>query len=397
MWGGSIMDGAEREFVEGLKRCFSGVKDPRVVPRCDHELLDIVAIALLAVLCGAEDWPDIELFGQTREEWLQTFLKLPNGIPSHDTFRRVFGLLERNQFAQALFQWTQALHESTGGKLISIDGKALRRSLNRKSGKAMLHLVTAWASENGLTLGQVACEEKSNEITAIPELLKLLSLKGCTVTIDAMGCQKEIAAQIREQKGHYVLALKGNQSGLQEDVQQLFIEAIDTDFAETKHDVYETCETAHGRTDERTCHVLEIPRDHPQRAAWKDLRTAIAVASQRRVNDQDTCETRFYITSHSPRAKLLAGHSPTLEHRKQSALGAGCHVWGRSTTPTRPQRSRQLRRRPTIGHQPAPPRNFQQARRQEQTTPLRTRSILLTQSPTHRQVLMRRPWAIDRN
>jgi predicted transposase YbfD/YdcC len=306
LWGGSIMDGAEQDFLDGLKKCFADLKDPRVVPRCDHLLLDIVAMTLLAVLCGAEDWPDIELFGQTRKEWLKTFLQLPNGIPSHDTFRRVFGALERNQFAHALFQWTQALHEATGGKLISIDGKALRRSLARKSGKAMLHLVTAWASENGLTLGQVACEEKSNEITAIPELLKLLSLKGCTVTIDAMGCQKEIAAQIREQKGHYVLALKGNQSGLQEDLQQLFVQAIDTDFAEQKHDVYETRETGHGRTDERTCHVLEIPKDHPQRAAWKDLRTVAAVTSQRTTRDQETCETRFYITSHAPRAKLLA-------------------------------------------------------------------------------------------
>jgi len=306
LWDGSIMDGVEREFIDGLKACFADLEDPRVVPRCDHVLLDIVAITLLAVLCGAEDWPDIELFGETRKDWLKSFLELPNGIPSHDTFRRVFGLLERNQFAQSLFQWTQALHEATGGQLISIDGKALRRSLSRKSGKAMLHLVTAWASENGLTLGQVACVEKSNEITAIPELLKLLSLKGSTVTIDAMGCQKEIAAQIREQTGHYVLALKGNQSGLQEDVQELFIQAIDTDFAETSHDVYETCETAHGRTEERTCHVLEIPKDHPQRVAWKDLRTAIAVTSQRTINDQETCETRYYISSHAPRAKLLA-------------------------------------------------------------------------------------------
>jgi predicted transposase YbfD/YdcC len=306
LWGGSIMDGAEQDFLDGLKSCFADLEDPRVVPRCDHQLLDIVAITLLAVLCGAEDWPDIELFGETRKEWLKTFLALPQGIPSHDTFRRVFGALERNQFAQALFQWTQALHEATGGKLISIDGKALRRSLARKSGKAMLHLVTAWASENGLTLGQVACEEKSNEITAIPELLKLLSLKGCTVTIDAMGCQKEIAAQIREHKAHYVLALKGNQSGLQEDLQELFVQAIDTDFAEMKHDVYETRETGHGRTDERTCHVLEIPNDHPQRAAWKDLRTVVAVTSQRTTNDQETCETRYYISSHAPRATLLA-------------------------------------------------------------------------------------------
>ena len=198
-----------------VERCFSGLHDPRVQGRCDHLLIDILAIAILAVMCGAEDWPDIEVFGKGRPTWLKGFLQLPNGIPSHDTFRRVFGLLDRKQFAACLFQWTQALHEATGGKVIAIDGKTARRSFNKKSGLKALHLVTAWATESGLTLGQVACEEKSNEITAIPELLKLLNLKGCTVTIDAMGCQKEIAAQIREQKGHYLLGLKGNQSGLE--------------------------------------------------------------------------------------------------------------------------------------------------------------------------------------
>jgi len=300
------MEDAGQELFDGLKRCFAGLEDPRVVGRCDHRLLDVVTIALLAVLSGAEDWPDIELFGEARQDWLRTFLELPNGIPSHDTFRRVFGALERNQFAQALFQWTQTLAKALGDKLISIDGKALRRSFAKKSGKAMLHLVTAWASENGLTLGQVACEEKSNEITAIPELLKLLAIKGCTVTIDAMGCQTEIASQIREQKGHYVLALKGNQSGLQEDMQRLFEEAIDSDFAGLAHEVHQSRETGHGRTDERTCHVIGILRDHPQRAKWQDLSTLAAVTSRRVVGDKETWETRLYVSSHLPRATLLA-------------------------------------------------------------------------------------------
>lgn len=300
------MDDAAREFLDGLKACFADLSDPRVVGRCDHLLLDIVAMTILAVLCGAEDWPDIELFGQTRADWLQMFLELPGGIPSHDTFRRVLGALERNQFAACLFQWTQALHEATGGKLIAIDGKALRRSFARKSGKAMLHLVTAWSSQNRLTLGQVAVEDKSNEITAIPELLKLLSLKGCTVTIDALGTQTEIARQIREQQAHYVLALKGNQSGLQEDMRTLFDEGMNTSFAGRKHDVYETSEAGHGRTDQRTCHVIEIPKDHPQRAAWKDLRTLAVTVSRRVVNDQESWESRMYISSHPPRAKMLA-------------------------------------------------------------------------------------------
>lgn len=300
------MDEAQREFVEGLTACFAEVQDPRVVGRCDHLLLDIIAVTILAVLCGAEDWPDVELFGQSRAAWLRSFLQLPKGIPSHDTFRRVFAALERNQFAQALFQWTQALHEATGGQLIQIDGKALRRSFARKSGKTRLHLVTAWAGENHLTLGQVACEEKSNEITAIPELLKLLSLKGCTVTIDAMGCQTEIAAQIRAQKGHYVLALKGNQSGLQEDMQALFEAGMTTGFAGLQHATDQTTETGHGRTDERTCHVIALPKDHPQRQVWRDLQTLAVTISRRVVGDKETWESRLYVSSHPPRAKFLA-------------------------------------------------------------------------------------------
>jgi predicted transposase YbfD/YdcC len=179
------MDGTTREFLETLGTCFADLEDPRVQASRDHLLTDIVAIAILAVTCGADDWTDLETFGELRHDWRKTFLELPHGIPSHDTFQRVFGALERNQFSQALFRWTQALHEATGGKLIAIDSKALRRSFARKSGKAMLHLVTAWSSDNGLTLGQVAVEDKSNEITAIPELLKLLNIKGATVTIKA--------------------------------------------------------------------------------------------------------------------------------------------------------------------------------------------------------------------
>ena len=300
------MDDVGREFVEGLRVCFGDLKDPRVVGRGDHVLLDIVSITLLAVMSGAEDWPDLEQFGQSRHDWLKTFLDLPGGIPSHDTFRRVLGLPDRKQFATCLFQWTRALHEATGEKLIAIDGKSLRRSGCKRNGSAALHLVTAWASENGLTLGQIACEEKSNEITAIPELLRLLNLKGTTVTIDAMGCPKEIAAQIRAQGGHYVLALKGNQSGLQEDMQQWFEQGIQTDFAGIKHEVYETTETGHGRTDARTYHVIEVPKDHPQRHAWKDLQTLVVTISRRVVNEQASWESRSYVSSHRPKAKLLA-------------------------------------------------------------------------------------------
>jgi predicted transposase YbfD/YdcC len=277
------MDGEARDFLEGVQQCFSDLEDPRIAASCKHLLLDILVITILAVLCGADDWTDLEVFGRLRVAWLQTFLTLPNGIPSHDTFRRVLGLLDPGQFAAGLFRWTQALHEATGGKLIAIDGKTLRRSFAKKSGKLALHLVTAWSSENGLTLGQVACEEKSNEITAIPELLKLLSLRGCTVTIDAMGCQKEIAAQIREQKGHYVLGLKGNQPGLQADMHELYRQGTDNDFDGVKQNLHETNERTHGRDECRTYHAVEIPKDHPQRRFWKDLCTLVVVTAWRTI------------------------------------------------------------------------------------------------------------------
>jgi predicted transposase YbfD/YdcC len=293
-------------FLSGLQKCFAQVDDPRVQGRCEHLLLDILAIALLAVLCGAEDWPDLEEFGRRRADWLRGFLTLPNGIPSHDTFRRVFGLLERQQFAAGLFQWTQALHEASGGKLIALDGKTARRSGRQKSGLGALHLVTAWASESGLTLGQVACADKSNEITALPELLKLLDLRGCTVTSDAMGCQKEIAAQIRDQQGHYVLAVKDNQPSLAEDMRRLVEQGIETDFAGLRHTTVQAEEIGHGRRERRTCEAIGIPADHPQRSVWKDLRALVVVTSCRVVGDQETWETRYYISSHRPNAKALA-------------------------------------------------------------------------------------------
>ena len=300
------MDGAACEFVEGLKHHFAELKDPRIAASCDHLLIDIIAITIVAVICGADDWTDLETFGRLRQDWLKTFLALPKGIPSHDTFRRVFGLLDRRRFAACLFQWTQALHEASGGKLMGIDGKTLRRSFAKRSGKAALHLVTAWSSESGLTLGQIACEDKSNEITAIPELLKLLNLRGCTVTIDAMGCQKEIAAGIREKGGHFLLAMKGNQPGLEEDMQQVYIDANDNDFAGLKHAQCETTEKAHGRITTRNVHAVEIPKDHPQCRYWKDLRTLVVVTTRNIQGEKESWETRWYITSHAPRVKALA-------------------------------------------------------------------------------------------
>jgi predicted transposase YbfD/YdcC len=292
-------------FVEGLKECFADIEDPRNENACAHLLFDIVAIAILSVACGADDWCDMATFAHVKLDWLKTFLALPGGAPSHDTFRRVFGLLDRNQFAAHLFRWTQALHEATGGKLIAIDGKTQRRTYATRSGLRALHLVTAWASENGLTLGQVACEEKSNEITAIPELLTLLDLRGCTVTIDAMGCQTEIVEGIREREGHYVLAAKGNQPTLCADLQQVFEDGLNSDFAGVDHDTHTTVEAAHGRLTERTYHAIEIPRDHPQRKRWRDLRTLVLATSCVTRGEAETWETRLFISDLRPRARSL--------------------------------------------------------------------------------------------
>jgi predicted transposase YbfD/YdcC len=299
------MDLDAQGFVDGLKGCFADLKDPRNENSCTHLLFDIVAIAVLSVACGADDWCGMATFARVKLEWLKTFLALPGGAPSHDTFRRVFGLLDRKQFAAHLFRWTQALHEVTGGKLIAIDGKTQRRTFATKSGLKALHLVTAWASANGLTLGQVACEEKSNEITAIPELLKLLNLQGCTVTIDAMGCQTEIVEGIREQRGHYVLAVKDNQPTLHADLLQVFEDGLNSNFADVQHDMHTTEEASHGRLTERTYHAIEIPRDHPQRERWRDLRTLVLATSCVTVGEKETWETRMFISDLGPRAQSL--------------------------------------------------------------------------------------------
>ena len=209
---------------------FAPVEDPRIERTKRHKLIDIIVIAICAVICGAEDWVAIERFGQAKIEWFQTFLELPNGIPSHDTFGRVFGLLNPEQFQHSFLSWVQALVEVSSGQIIAIDGKMLRHSFDRGLGKAAIHMVSAWASVNRLVLGQLKVDEKSNEITAIPELLKLLVLKGCIVTIDAMGCQTEIVALIIEQEADYVISLKGNQGTLHRDVQETFAYAQETEF-----------------------------------------------------------------------------------------------------------------------------------------------------------------------
>ena len=197
-------------MIENLTACFDGLVDPRATRRCDHQLIDILVIAAIAVIACAESWEDIELYGRSKQAWLKTFLALPNGIPSHDTFRRVFMLIDPDAFEDCFTRWAQSLTRKVEREVVAIDGKTVRRSGSRRHDHSPLHLVSAWASDQGLVLGQREVDGKSNEITAIPELLDTLHLDGSIVTLDAMGCQKDIAARIRAKGADYLLALKAN-------------------------------------------------------------------------------------------------------------------------------------------------------------------------------------------
>jgi predicted transposase YbfD/YdcC len=230
-----------------IKKHFRKRRDPRVRGRTRHLFVDIIVVALGAVSAHCDGWRDIALFARKRHDWFKRFLKLPHGVPAHDTFERVFNQLDPEAFQTCLAGWVAEISELVGLRHVAIDGKSLRHSCYRGSGLAMLHAVSAWAAEQHLILGQVMTEAKSNEITAIPKLLELLDLHGALVTIDAMGCQKAIAKQIVQQGGDYILTVKENQEHLLEDIQQSLADACDNDFAGVKHDTYETQERGHGR------------------------------------------------------------------------------------------------------------------------------------------------------
>lgn len=287
---------------------FADLDDPRDERGKDHQLLDIVAIAICAVICGAESWVDIELYGQSKQEWLGTFLSLNNGIPSHDTFARVFARLDPEQMQTCFISWIQAISQLSAGEIIAIDGKTVRHSYDRANGKGAIHMVSAWASANRLVLGQRKVDEKSNEITAIPQLLQVLAIAGCIVTIDAMGTHKEIASAIIDQGADYVLALKGNQGGLFEDVQWLFEQAQATQFQDVAHDFAQTIDKGHGRIEVRRCWTLsESELDYLiQKPQWKGLQTVVMLQSQRRTNGQVSTETRYYISSLASHAAKIA-------------------------------------------------------------------------------------------
>jgi predicted transposase YbfD/YdcC len=288
---------------------FANLADPRLHRRRRHQLLDIIAIAICGVICGCKSWGEIAVYGRKKADWLQTFLELPGGIPSKDTFRRVFARIKPAAFQACFRGWMQALAATLGVKQIAIDGKTVRRSHDRGAGKSALHLVSAWATANHLTLGQVAVSDKSNEITAIPRLLELLDLSGAVVTIDAMGCQKDIARQVREGEGHYVLAVKDNQERLMEDVQACFAAELDKADGEGSYSYHETAERGHGRTESRQYLTIEHPSGIRDQALWEDLRTVSMVVSERRVaGEEATTDVRYYIGSKPGKAKEYAGY-----------------------------------------------------------------------------------------
>jgi predicted transposase YbfD/YdcC len=290
-----------------LVESFSEIADPRIERTKRHLLSDILTLAVLAVIAGAEGWEDIEEFGHSKHEWLKQYLSLENGIPSHDTISRVFRALKPNEFNSALTQWHETLHEQLGFQQIAIDGKTLRRSHDRSSMQATLHLVSAWSVANQLVLGQEATAAKSNEITAIPKLLQILELKGALVTLDAMGCQKEIARQIVGGGGDYVLAVKDNQPTLQAAISDYFLHLHETDFAGCEVRRWTTIDEGHGRHERRTYYVTPLPESMQSFAAdWKKL-TSIGQAINISFRDgREVADIRYFILSMPPQVKRFA-------------------------------------------------------------------------------------------
>jgi len=281
-----------------LHHYFSQLPDPRIQRNKKHLLIDIIILSIIAIICGADSWNSIELFGNSKKEFLSKILKLPNGIPSHDTINRVFSLIKPGKFEQLFVQWVQSLIEKKiPGEVIAVDGKAMRGSKDSFHEKSPIHIVSAWANSNQLVLGQVRTNEKSNEITAIPELLNILDIEGCIITIDAMGTQKKIAETIIDKQADYILALKGNQGYLKEDVQNTFVRQREPDSTD------ETVEKGHGRIETRKCEVINKLDFLDEKEQWAGLKSIARVTASREINGKQTSEERLYISSVESDAK----------------------------------------------------------------------------------------------
>lgn len=279
---------------------FGHLSDPRVERTRAHNLLDILTIAICAILAGAEGPTGMETFGQAKEEWLRTLLPLPNGIPSHDTFSRVLAQLKPQELQQGFLDWFAAIASVTKGELVALDGKTLRKSAAKAWGQAAVQMVSAWASTNRLVLGQEKVDPNSNEITAVPALLEKLALNGCIVTVDALHCQVKTAETIVKGEADYVIAAKGNQETLHEAIRQAFAEAHASGFADAAHDTYQTEETHHGRWEQRTYWTLMDPlvlaKVNPK-GRWPKLGCIGMVRAERTLNGKTSIEERFYISS----------------------------------------------------------------------------------------------------
>jgi predicted transposase YbfD/YdcC len=287
------------ETPSSLIEHFENISDPRIDRSKRHKLIDIIVIVIVGVICGAESWRSIEMVAEVKQDWLKTFLELPNGIPSHDTIARVFSRISTRQFQICFSLWMKATATLTNGHVIAIDGKRLRGSFDKASDKSAIHMVSAWATENGVVLGQVKVDDKSNEITAIPKLLKVLDIAGCIVTTDAMGCQKPIGAQIVAQGGDYVFGLKGNQGNT--------LGAVEMHF-DTTNSVLETLTTTdgdHGRIETRNYKVIAAT-EVPELLEWPACKSAVMVTSTRETKEKTTTESRYYISSAEPEVAVLA-------------------------------------------------------------------------------------------
>jgi predicted transposase YbfD/YdcC len=294
--------------LEAIEEHFSKVTDPRKERTKDHKLIDIIAIAICAVICGAEGWVEIELYGKSKQNWLRTFLELPNGIPSHDTFGLVFSLIDAQQFQLAFYEWVWTVNDIIQGQIINIDGKCLRGSDDQRLGKRAIYMVSAWAAANEIVLGQRQVDEKSNEITAIPELLQLLTISGCIVTIDAMGTQTNIAKTIVEAQANYVLSVKENQGHLYEDISVLFGVDQAQNFKYASFEYEKTTNKGHGRIDVRECWSTSNPEYlHLIRNVqnWTGLKSITMVVCTRILDNKETNHVRFYSSSLPSNAKRI--------------------------------------------------------------------------------------------
>jgi predicted transposase YbfD/YdcC len=305
---------------DSLVSIFSQVEDPRIERTKAHSLETILFIALTAVICGADTFVGMAHFGSKKREWLSNYVDVSNGTPSHDTFGRVFAALKTSALSEAFASWTSAVAGKVQG-VVAVDGKTLRRSFRDGTKKSFVHMVSAWSATNRLVLGQVKTEEKSNEITAIPRLLELLDINGCLVTIDAMGCQRDIAAKIVEGGGDYLLAVKGNQDALYTELKDIFSTALADDEIANELDTHHAPETGHGRKEVRTCRVVDIRGLLNCEENWKGVATAVMVSATRIVSSQETTEVRYYISS----SKFLASKQALEAARSHWGIENQCH------------------------------------------------------------------------